>query len=68
MIAETIAGKLGVEARSIDVDEAPRYLGFLAGFAGLDNLVSNDRTRDVLGWEPIHTGWVDDVRSGHYFG
>ena len=67
VIAETIAGKLGVEAKSITEDEAPQYLGFLAGFAGLDNPVSNDRTRALLGWEPTHLGWVEDVQTGHYF-
>lgn len=68
VIAETIAGKLGVEARSVPDEQAPRYLGFLAGFAGLDNPTSNDRTRELLGWEPRNPGWVEDVRNGHYFG
>jgi nucleoside-diphosphate-sugar epimerase len=66
VIAETIAGKLGVETKSITDEQAPQYLGFLAAFAGLDNPTSNDRTRDVLGWEPTHPGWVEDVESGHY--
>ena len=52
VIAETIAGKLGIETKSVTEKEAPQYLGFLATFAGLDNPVSNDKTRDVLGWEP----------------
>ena len=43
-----------------------QYLGFLAGFAGLDNLLSNDKTRSVLGWEPTHAGRVEDVQTGHY--
>jgi nucleoside-diphosphate-sugar epimerase len=68
IIAETIAGKLGVPVRSITDDEAPQYLGYLAGFAGMDNPVSNDRTRELLGWEPTHPGWVEDVLHGHYFG
>lgn len=67
VIAETIAGKLGIEAKSITDDEAPEYLGFLAGFAGLDNPVSTDRTRQLLGWVPTHPGWVEDVQAGHYF-
>jgi nucleoside-diphosphate-sugar epimerase len=54
VIAETIAGKLGIETKSITDEEAPQYLGFLAAFAGLDNPVSNDKTREVLGWEPTH--------------
>src|ERR1700727_2586494 len=67
VIAETIAGKLGIETKSITDDQAPQYLGFLAAFAGLDNPTSNDRTRELLGWEPTHPGWVEDLETGHYF-
>ena len=67
VIAETIAGKLGIETKSITDEEAPQYLGFLAAFAGLDNPTSNDKTRALLGWEPTHPGWVEDVETGHYF-
>ena len=66
VIAETIADKLGIETKSVREEEASQYLGFLAGFAGLDNLVSNEKTRNVLGWEPTHPGWVEDVQTGHY--
>jgi hypothetical protein len=45
----------------------PHYLGFLAAFAGLDNPTSNANTRELLGWEPTHPGWVEDVQTGHYF-
>jgi nucleoside-diphosphate-sugar epimerase len=68
VIAETIAGKLGVETKSITDEEAPQYLGYLAAFAGLDNPTSNAKTRAVLGWEPTHPGWIEDVKTGHYFG
>lgn len=68
VIAETIAGALGVETKSVAMDEAPQYLGFLAGFAHLDNPVTNDKTRQALGWEPTHPGWVEDVQTGHYIG
>jgi nucleoside-diphosphate-sugar epimerase len=67
LIAETIAGKLGIETKSVTAEEAPQYLGFLVPFAGLDNLTSNDKTREVLGWEPTHPGWVEDLQTGHYF-
>jgi nucleoside-diphosphate-sugar epimerase len=66
VIAETIAAKLGVETKSITEEEAPQYLGFLAAFAGLDNPTSNDKTRKLLGWEPTHAGWIEDVKTGHY--
>lgn len=68
LIAETIAGKLGIETKSVTDEEAPQYLGFLAAFAGLDNPTSNEKTRELLGWEPTHPGWVEDVETGHYFG
>jgi nucleoside-diphosphate-sugar epimerase len=68
VIAATIAGKLGIATKSITEEEGPQYLGFLAGFAGLDNPVSNDKTRKALGWAPTHPGWVEDVQSGHYIG
>ncbi len=68
VIAETIAGRLGIETKSITEEEAPTYLGFLAGFAGLDNPVANEETRRVLGWEPTHPGWVEDVQTGRYVG
>ena len=68
VIAETIAGKLGVGTKSVTDEEAPQYLGFLAAFAGLDNPTSNDETRHLLGWEPTHPGWIEDVENGHYFG
>jgi len=64
---ETIAGKLAVETKSITDEAAPQYLGFLAAFAGFDNPTSNDKTREALGWEPTHPGWVQDVETGHYF-
>ena len=67
-LAETIAAQLGVTARSVTPEEAPRYLGFLAGFAQLDGPASNARTRELLGWAPTRPGWVQDVKSGHYFG
>ncbi|MBV9336999.1 MAG: SDR family oxidoreductase [Solirubrobacterales bacterium] len=66
VIAETIADKLGVETKSITEEQAPHYLGFLAPFANLDNPTTNAKTREVLGWEPTHIDWVEDVQTGHY--
>lgn len=66
-VAETIAAKLGIEAKSVTQEEAPKYLGFLATFAAFDAPASNDTTRAILGWEPTHPGWVEDVQAGHYF-
>ena len=62
----TAAGGLGLETRSVTPEQAPEALAFLASFAGLDNPTSNARTRELLGWEPTHPGWVQDVETGHY--
>lgn len=67
-LAETIAAKLGLETKSVSAEEAPEYIGFLAGFAQLDAPTSNAQTRELLGWEPVHPGWIEDVQAGHYFG
>ncbi|HET9171948.1 MAG TPA: SDR family oxidoreductase [Actinospica sp.] len=66
-VAETIAARLGLEARSVTAEEAPQYLGFLGYFAGVDAPVSTDITRKLLGWEPARAGWVEDLQAEHYF-
>jgi len=50
-----------------ETDGLNRLGRFLAAFAGVDNPTSNDRTRELLGWEPTHPGWVQDVETGQYF-
>lgn len=66
-IAEAIARGVGLAAKSIGPEEAPRYLGFLAGLAQLDNPTSSARTRAVLSWEPREPRLLADLASGHYF-
>jgi nucleoside-diphosphate-sugar epimerase len=67
VIAETIAARLGIGTKSVTAEEAFEYLDFLAFFAGFDNPTSNDKTRQVLGWAPVHPGWVEDLQTDHYF-
>ncbi|HET9073297.1 MAG TPA: NAD-dependent epimerase/dehydratase family protein [Solirubrobacteraceae bacterium] len=66
-VAETIAGRLDLPARSITAEEAPQYLGFLAGFAGMDALVDSAQTRETLSWQPTHPSWTEDMAAEHYF-
>ncbi|XXX78389.1 SDR family oxidoreductase [Sorangium sp. So ce134] len=66
-IAEAIGEGLGLPARSVSAEEAPRLLGFLARFAGVDNPSSSARTRALLKWEPTHPGLLADIAAGHYF-
>ena len=66
-IATVIGEMLGVPAESVAPEDAEQALRFLAGFAGMDNLVSSERTRELLRWEPTHPGLLEDLRAGHYF-
>jgi nucleoside-diphosphate-sugar epimerase len=67
-IAELIARKLDVPAKSIDSRDAEAHFGFLAGLIQMDNPTSSALTRQLLGWEPVHPDLLDDLEHGHYFG
>ncbi len=58
VIAETIAGKLGIETKSITDEEAPQYLGFLADLCrlGQPDLQRHDPQSAGLGADPPRLG------------
>jgi nucleoside-diphosphate-sugar epimerase len=66
-IAEAIARKLEVPSASIAAQDAAGHFSFLAPFVSLDNVVSSELTRELLGWEPTHPGLIEDLDDGHYF-
>ena len=66
-MAESIGRHLGVPAAGVSAEEAGDYVGFLAGFLGLDNPVSSTRTQELLGWKPTHPGLLADLDAGFYF-
>ena len=66
-IAGAIGRQLDLPAVSVPAGEAEDYFGFLARFAALDNPVSSERTRKLLGWQPAHPGLLEDLAEGHYF-
>ena len=61
-IAEVIGERLGLPVGPVEAE----HFGPLAFFIGLDNPVSNDLTRSVLGWEPTGPGLLDDLATDHY--
>ncbi len=40
---------------------------YLAPLVGLDNPVSCELTRELLGWVPTRPGLTADLDEGHYF-
>ncbi|AEW97922.1 MULTISPECIES: SDR family oxidoreductase [Streptomycetaceae] len=66
-IAESIGRHLDVPVKSVTAEEAADHFGFLGALVTLDNPVSTARTREVLGWQPVHPGLLADLDEGHYF-
>ncbi|MDB6076264.1 MAG: 3-beta hydroxysteroid dehydrogenase [Akkermansiaceae bacterium] len=67
-IAEVIGRHLNVPVVSKTAEEAAGHFGWFARFAGIDCPASNQRTRDLLGWEPREAGLLEDIRDAGYFG
>ena len=66
-IAEVIGRQLSVPTTSIPAEELAEHFSFLGGFVTLDNPVSAELTRQLLGWEPTHVGLIEDLEDRHYF-
>jgi nucleoside-diphosphate-sugar epimerase len=60
-IAEAIADKLGVPARSIDADAAADHFGWFAAMAANDMQASSAVTRRRVGWQPTEPGLLDGL-------
>lgn len=62
-----IGRHLNVPVVSIDPEDAPAHFTRMAGFIGLDSPASSALTRELLGWQPVQPGLIDDLDEGHYF-
>jgi nucleoside-diphosphate-sugar epimerase len=67
-IAEVIGRQLDLPSVSVAPQDAAEHFSFLGTFVSLDNPVSSERTRELLGWQPAHEGLIEDLQQGHYFG
>jgi nucleoside-diphosphate-sugar epimerase len=67
-IASVIGRGAGVPTASISASDAAEQFAFLGAFVGIDNPVSSEVTRKVLGWDPVEPGLLEDLEHGHYFG
>jgi nucleoside-diphosphate-sugar epimerase len=66
-IAAAIGRGTGVPVASVSAADAGERFAFLGPFVGIDNPVSSELTRKVLGWAPEYPGLIEDLDHGRYF-
>ena len=66
-IAEVIGKQLNVPVVSKSKEEAPQHFGWLAMALVGDNPTSSTKTREQLGWSPVHASLISDLEEGTYF-
>jgi nucleoside-diphosphate-sugar epimerase len=66
-IAEVIGRHLHLPVVSIAPQDAAEHFAWLALFLALDSPASSALTRELLGWQPVQPGLIDDLDQGHYF-
>jgi nucleoside-diphosphate-sugar epimerase len=65
-IAEVTAKGLKQEVKSLTLEEAKEYFGWMAMFAGMDLSASSKLTRERLGWTPTGPGLIADLEAMKY--
>jgi nucleoside-diphosphate-sugar epimerase len=66
-VAEVIGRHLDLPVASIAPEDAGEHFSWLGGFLGIDAPASSALTRELLGWQPVQPGLIDDLDKGHYF-
>lgn len=65
-IAEAIGKKLNIPTASKTTEEMAQHFGWLAVALDIDNPTSSAKTREQLGWTPVHTSLISDIENGCY--
>ncbi len=63
-VAEAIGRNLNLPVKSLPTEE---FGGMLVPLLSTDMPASSIITRELLGWQPIHPGLIEDIEQGHYF-
>jgi nucleoside-diphosphate-sugar epimerase len=66
-IAEVIGRHLDIPVVGLSPEDAAGHFGWLAGVVAVDGPASSALTRELLGWQPVQPGLIDDLDKGHYF-
>jgi nucleoside-diphosphate-sugar epimerase len=65
-IAEALALRLGVPARSAPAEQIADEIPFIGRFLAADIPATSNITRDLLGWQPTGPTLLEDIAAGHY--
>jgi nucleoside-diphosphate-sugar epimerase len=65
-IAEALALRLGVPARSAPAEQIADEIPFIGQFLAADIPATSNITRDLLGWQPTGPTLLEDIAAGHY--
>lgn len=63
-IAEVIGRHLNMPTASLPAED----FGWLGQILAVDQPASSPVTRELLGWQPVQPGLIEDLEKGHYFG
>jgi len=63
-IAAVIGRHLNLATASAQAED----FGFLGQILAVDQPASSVLTRELLGWQPVQPGLIEDLDKGHYFG
>jgi nucleoside-diphosphate-sugar epimerase len=66
-VAQVIGRHLNLPVAAISPEDAGEHFTWLASFIGMDSPASAALTRELLGWQPVNPGLIDDLDKGHYF-
>ncbi|KAL9108381.1 MAG: hypothetical protein Q9227_006841 [Pyrenula ochraceoflavens] len=65
-IVGAIGKRLGVEVKSMGIEEAVEKIGFVAAILAADNPTSSEKTRTELGWEAKEDGLLADMEKCYF--
>jgi nucleoside-diphosphate-sugar epimerase len=66
-IAKVIGRHLNLPVAAIAPDDAAGHFAWLGGFIAVDSPAASTLTRELLSWQPVQPGLIDDLDKGHYF-
>lgn len=66
-VAEVIGRHLDLPAGPVPAQDAAAHFGWLAPMVALDSPASSAVTRELLDWQPVQPGLIEDLEKGHYF-